>query len=345
MIENTKNRHEDKMRVLIIICLILMAAGSMVAGDLSGVQAAFVDIGFGARAMGMGGAYTAAAENAYATSWNPAGINWQKDKLSLAFSNVKLWNIINYNQFAYVYNFNKGFAVGQMVVSSGDDIMSETSIYTVAAVTGNMIPGLNKLQFSSNLSFGLGIKYFSSNFGNNDDGSYIDEMGEHQVTGNSNGYGLDFALNWRVTESDRIGLIFRNAINNIAWDSKNEVKTAKGEYDESLPAELVLGYAKYITDDILAVLDWNVSLYDDVEDYISTGMELPLLKKMIGDYLVLRGGYSRELYTGNNEIFSFGTGLEFIVLKDKMINLDIAYQVQTQWEKHNSFRISFCVRL
>ncbi len=32
-------------------------------------------------------------------------------------------------------------------------------------------------------------------------------------------------------------------------------------------------------------------------------------------------------------------------IKDKMINLNIAYQIQTQWEKHNSFRISFCVKL
>src|SRR6056297_1174625 len=96
---NTNNRQEDKMRVLTVIVLVLMIAGALFADNLSGVQASFVDIGFGARAMGMGGAYTAVAENAYATSWNPAGINWQKDKWSLAFSNVKLWNIINYNQF------------------------------------------------------------------------------------------------------------------------------------------------------------------------------------------------------------------------------------------------------
>nr|HPI73656.1 hypothetical protein [bacterium] len=47
--------------------------------DVSGVgtgAAAFLEIGVGARAMAMGGAYTSIANDATALYWNPAGIAW-----------------------------------------------------------------------------------------------------------------------------------------------------------------------------------------------------------------------------------------------------------------------------
>lgn len=331
------------MKKLIIICLSI-AINVISAKDLSNIQSAFLDIGFGARAMGMGGAYTAEANKAYASSWNPAGLNWQNKKLSMAFSTVKLWKIINYKQLAYGYNSHKGFSFGQMLISSGDEIMSETTIITNFAIQGDKIPGLNLLQFASNISLGISGKYFSSTYGNNSSGSYVDEMGEHQVSGSASGYGFDLGLNVKLTEQDKLGILYRNGINNIAWNSKNEVHTARGEYEEDLPREFIVGYTKYIRG-VTAALDWNVSLYDNVEDVISTGIEAPFLPSLIGNYLKLRAGYSREIFTSNAEIYSLGAGLKLPFMKDKFMSIDLAYQIQTIWKKHNNFRISFCLEL
>lgn len=314
------------------------------AEEISNIQSAFLNIGFGARAMGMGGAYTAEARKAYATSWNPAGIVWQKNKFSMAFSSVKLWNIINYNQLAYSYNSQNGFSFGQMLISSGDDLMSETTITTSLAIKGNKIPGINLFALASNLSIGINGKYFSSSFGNNKNGSYIDSKGEHQVSGNASGYGFDLGIRMKLFKNDKFGIIYRNLINNIGWDSKNEVNTAKGEYNEGLPQELIIGYAKYFSGTTVA-LDWNLSLYENVEDILSAGLEIPFLPKIIGNYIFLRGGYSREIYSDNREVFSMGAGINVPFMKERMITTDLAYQIQTIWKKHNSIRISFCLEL
>jgi len=54
-------------------------SGVQFVADVSGVgtnAAAFLEIGVGARAMAMGGAYGAVANDASALYWNPAGIAW-----------------------------------------------------------------------------------------------------------------------------------------------------------------------------------------------------------------------------------------------------------------------------
>ncbi|MDD2805358.1 MAG: PorV/PorQ family protein [Elusimicrobiales bacterium] len=67
------------MKLLAAILMILASAQGVLGGDFgSGAKgttgAAFLTMGMGARAVGMGGAYSAVAADASAVSWNPAGL-------------------------------------------------------------------------------------------------------------------------------------------------------------------------------------------------------------------------------------------------------------------------------
>src|SRR5437763_1288043 len=56
--------------------------------DLSSEQGAFADIGYGARPMGMGGAYVGLSDDSYALLWNPAGlVGMQRNESSLMWTN------------------------------------------------------------------------------------------------------------------------------------------------------------------------------------------------------------------------------------------------------------------
>src|SRR3989338_1226409 len=61
--------------MLLVVIFLPFPAGADSDGSSS---ANFLKIGVGARAVGLGGAYTAIAEGASAAYWNPAGISGQE---------------------------------------------------------------------------------------------------------------------------------------------------------------------------------------------------------------------------------------------------------------------------
>ena len=332
-----------KLSITLILVLIWMNQVS--SEEISNIPSAFLDIGFGARAMAMGGAYTALADNAYSIAWNPAGISLQRTGQSLTFSSVKMMNLIDYNHLGYSMSFTNGISMGLLAVYSGDDAMSETTVYYSNAIQGKNLKRLSRsLKFVQNLSLGVNLKYYSSSFGSNSDGSYIDQFGEHQVSGSAGGFGLDFGINYDLSKNVRLGVMYRNSINKITWNSKNDVGTTKGNYVENLPRELIIGYCKSL-DYMVFAMDYDKSLYSDVEDVIHTGIELPFLKRMLGNHIFLRAGLSQELFTSDNKIYSFGAGINFGIFANGLFSMDMGYQIQSIWKGYDNLRLSFDIAM
>lgn len=322
------------MKRIIFIIIILSVALTAFADNLSNIPSAFLDVGFGAKAMGMGGAQTAITKNAGSIIWNPAAGTQSNNDNSVCFDNTNIQDLYSYSYFGYLHKTNTDNTFGIGFIYSGDDAMSETSIILSSAISENYLK--DRLSFPT-CDIGMNLRLLISSFGNNEDGAYLDPVTglNHQVTGNATGFSVDLSLHKKFADNNHFGLVLKNPISSITWDSKNEVGTASGKYSEGLPTTLIFGYGK-IGSKYSFALDLDKSIHSDTEDVLKVGVDYILFK----DIMTICTGYSQEMMTGENKKYSFGTGFNINPKQKYKIFLDLAYQIETNWEKHNTFRLS-----
>lgn len=85
----TDKRRKVQLIFMSFIILLNVPAQLLATDEGSGEPWAFLKIGAGARAMGLGGAYVAIADDATATYWNPAGLGFLKKKFGLTFMHIE----------------------------------------------------------------------------------------------------------------------------------------------------------------------------------------------------------------------------------------------------------------
>ncbi len=146
-----------KQRLLcgVIPVLLLILAVSPVCyaeGEVNAMP--HLRLGAGARSIGLGGAYTAIAEDATATVWNPAGLGSAAD-LSLNFSTQRLSLDRTHNFIAITKMLGSYGSIGLAVTNFG---VSDYNLYDAKGEYGG------KADYSSNaysLSYGIAIGHFN----------------------------------------------------------------------------------------------------------------------------------------------------------------------------------------
>jgi len=137
-----------------------------VAGETGSTTAGFLKIGVGARALGMGGAFTSIADNPSAIYWNPAGLR-RMDDAQAEFSHQSWYQDINIENFQISFPGRKvSFGAGLTYLSFGKiqsydadgNAGDELSMYNMAASAGAAV------DVTENISIGLTAKYIEQSF-------------------------------------------------------------------------------------------------------------------------------------------------------------------------------------
>ena len=222
--------------VLFVICHLSFVIPSALAQ--AGSVPDPMSIGVGARALGMGRAYVAVAEDGDALFMNPAGIAISGNpKLSSMYTS--LLNDVNYTVVGGIYPYGEKSAIGAGIInSSSSDILlmdsdgtpsgtgrwSSTVLFLSAAT---YISGLAPFKdVDSDILIGGSFKYFSTGgSGSNDVAEVADAAGT--------GYSADLGLLYPATDFLTLGVNAQNIMSSKL--------TRSGGINEDIPTNIKVG--------------------------------------------------------------------------------------------------------
>lgn len=281
----------------------------------AGIDIAVLNAGVGARALGMGSAFTAVADNADAPYWNPAGLGRIKQSQITAME-TKLSTDADHYYVSYVSPAFGG-TIGMSWIQIGTGSIAMTSSETDA---NNEVRNTGIFSYFSNayllsygrelndrIAFGLTAKYLTSDM--------------TQITGGQGyGYSVTPGLLIRLRKKDEkhpvgldLGIKIDELINQQSWGTGTV---------EKAPPELRLGLALDTQDIGLFTADVSQILMSNYAAEASFGYEWST------DGISLRAGW-------NNGALTAGAGFE-----SGHARVDYAYVTQNSLSRDNVHRIS-----
>lgn len=295
-------------RKISLVLLIVMGSFFVLTSSIYASDAgAFLRIGAGARALAMGGAFTAIADDATAAYWNPAGLTQlEKQEVSSMYTKQFGLNIgYSFLNYARVFGEKNAFALSWIRLSAdnipktGLDENGRPIIIDYFKEENNAVLLSAARKIKEKISLGANIKTISGRIG--------------EV--NASGFGIDLGVLFSLGNSLKTGLVVKNIGADLKWDTG---------HSDTLPLITTLGIA-YKT------LNEKVTVAVDIEKRTNRplifreGIEFWLSKD-----IAIRIGM-------NGENFTAGAGL-----KIGKLSLDYAYMSH---DLGNSHRISLGLKL
>jgi outer membrane protein OmpA-like peptidoglycan-associated protein len=306
-----KNNNIISLGLIITLCF-LAAPLRTAAEDLSGAPAAFVDIGYGARPKGMGGAYVGLADDSYGLLWNPAGLaTMQRNEASL------MWT----NQFTFPYYVatyaqempkHEDQHLGGAAIYSGDDLGISSELQLVGAYAMSLLPFIPEFVPMLDFSAGSSVKLKYMSFGGGT-GRYSALNSD----GSAFGLGLNLGVKCDITRQAAVGLVFKDVLDFTKYN--NSLKGAESG-TEFNPTYMVMGTALRPASFLLVAADWKKTFYQDTHDRVMFGFEFNIV-----DMVFPRLGYAQDLSSIRNAEYTFGLGLDYRFEPTKGIIFDYAF--------------------
>lgn len=228
------------------LCLALLLSPTLANADKYAAE--FMRIGVGARALGMGGAFTAVANDASTAYWNPAGMARLEDPEILFMHAEQFGDLATHDFFAYAQPMmgDGGSAVGISVVRFGvDGIQSTRDAWTDRNQNGRPDPGevdVTRFRTESDVEWGVLFTYARKLNSRIDLGGNLKVIRQGLVDNTSFGMGVDLGVLYRASRNVALGLRAADiTTTQISWDTgTREVVTPSfvfgASYHVPLPA-------------------------------------------------------------------------------------------------------------
>jgi hypothetical protein len=252
--------------------LCALSAAPLFASTPGTTTGELLSIPVGARAIGMGEAYTAAADDASALEWNPAGLSFAQQK-EASFMHSSLIENVNYEHLAFINpgeNYSWGASMGYLgygdIAGYGD------------SSTGNPVSLGNQTAYSYAMNAGASTMLFDR-LSLGVTGTFLREdlAGQGASTFAAN-LGTQYALAYHPLGADyRLGLSALNLGPGLKFDSERD----------PLPQQIKMGVSAMHVEQWPLNLTADYSMPNDNSNYISFGSEY-----WFHEIIALRLGYT-----------------------------------------------------
>ena len=320
-----------KTVILFYTLIIACTAGQAQMSDVSkvGITAApFLEIGVGARAIGMGGAFVATANDASALYWNPAGIA-RSSQMQFLFMNTNWIADMKFNYagltfplgaFGSMGAFLTALNYGDMAVRTVDQPDGTGEIFSAS----DLAVGLSySLALTDRFSIGFNAKYIQQGIWHEKANGLAVDLGTLFVTGlhglRIGASLLNFGTDMRMEGKDV--LVFHDV---DPYISGNNDRVPANLQTEKWPLPLIFqfGLAMDVVKNEMNLLTIAVDAvhpYDNTES-LNIGAEYSF-RNMFS----LRAGYRDMLLRDGEQGPTFGIGFNNTFLGNLSIRLDYAY--------------------
>lgn len=326
-----------KRHLLVLSILTLVLAHSAFAGlDHVGTSAAnFLKIGVGGKAVAMGDAYTAVANDPTALFWNPGGLGFQ-DKIAANFSYTDWIMDTRLNFFGAVLPSGEAGTIGLSIYNFSSGDIEETTIYKphgtgrVFSATDLAIGLSYGRRLTDRFSVGITAKYINEQLALESASAFAVDVGSVFII--SHDYNL------------RMGLVISNFGSNlrmdgldletsVSTDNSKLVEAKLKTYSWPLPLIFRVGLAADLIKSEAHRLTLAADVYDprDYQARENVGFEYAF-KSMF----FVRGGYK---FNYDEEGFTAGFGLQYGVEGLGGIIVDYAWADMGRFNAINRFSI------
>jgi len=335
----------------IFIILTISAASYPVFGQsldsvskVATTAASFLEIGVGSRAIGMGGAFVAVADDATALYWNSAGIARLK-KNEMVFIHTKWIADINYNYLGTAFPIGNVGVLGISITSLSTEEMLVRTV-DMPEGTGERF-GVGDLAigaaFARNLtdrfSIGLNTKYIRQKIWHMSSAGFAMDIGTLFTT-QFNGMKIGMSVSNFGGKMQMLGKdTFVNYDLAPSQEGSNDRVPANLKTDKfPLPIVFRVGLAMDIldVDPNKMTIAVDAAHPNDNTEFMNLGIEYSF-----DDFIFLRGGYKNLFLLDSEENLTLGAGLIYNINGDVKIKFDYSYQEFGRLTNTQSFSLAF----
>lgn len=315
---------------VLIFSFMFTEAFSQIGASLTktGTTAAqFLKIGVGSRALGMGGAFVASANDVSAVYWNPAGIALIDDR-EASFNHIDWLMDVVYDHAAFAMNFGDFGTIGAFV---GVLSMGEMLVRTVEKPEGTG-------EYFGAGALNIGLSYarnLTENFAIGFNAKYIREYIWNE---SAQGFALDVGTFYRIQflNETRLAASISNfgtkmklsgrdllVLTNTGPGGANIINTEHQVDAYDLPLLFRIGVAidAIKTEQMRLTLETNAIHPNDNTEYLNSGFEYSWNERIF-----LRAGYKSLFERDSEQGFTWGLGLNYRLVDMVTLKFDYAYQ-------------------
>ena len=317
------------MKKFLTVTLIFINAILFAQSKVGSTAAPFLNIGIGPRALSMGGAFVATANDVTALYWNPAGISKMSDNQAL-FSHTQWFADITYNWAGATLNLGSLGNIGLSLTYLDYGEMEVTTMSEQEG-TGEMFGASDmslaftySRRLTDRFAIGGSIKYISQSIWNSTASAAAVDLG---VLFHSDIYGLrigasitNFGTDMQMDGKD---LYVQHDVNENVFGNNDQILATLNTDSYPLPLTFRVGLAM----DVVNMEDHKVTLGADAlhpndnDESMNVGLEYLLL-----DMISIRGGYKSLFLDNSEEGLTLGFGLKYNFNPYFGFFLDYAYQ-------------------